>query len=50
MQNNLDKLEAESAGLGSMSIGNDDVIVRTLPSFENINGSLVPSLPLEIVR
>ena len=33
-----------------MSIGNDDVIVRTLPSFENIDGNLVPSLPLEMVR
>ena len=33
-----------------MSIGNDDSIVRTLPSFENIDGNLVPSLPLELVE
>ena len=50
LQNNLSRLEEASAGLGSMSIGNDDVIVRTLPSFENIDGNLVPSLPLEMVR
>ena len=33
-----------------MSIGNNDSIIRRLPLFENINGSLVPSLGLEILR
>ena len=33
-----------------MSIGNNEAIVRKLPSFENVDGQLVPSLPLEIVR
>ena len=50
LQGNLPSLESVSSGLGSMSIGNDDSIVRTLPSFENIDGNLVPSLPLELVR
>ena len=36
--------------MGSMSIGNNDAIVRKLPSFENVDGQLVPSIPLEIVR
>ncbi len=50
LQTNLALLESESAGLGSMSIGNNDAIVRKLPSFENVDGQLVSSLPLEIVR
>ena len=33
-----------------MSIGNNDSIIRRLPLFENINGNLVPSLSLEILR
>ena len=50
LQRNLPLLESASSGLGSMSIGNDDSIVRKLPSFENIDGNLVPSLSLELVR
>ena len=33
-----------------MSIGTNDSIIRRLPLFENINGNLVPSLALEILR
>ena len=43
-------LNAASAGVGSMSIGNNDPIVRTMPTFELVNGTLVPSFPLELVR
>ena len=50
IQNNLDNLENSAQGIGSMSIGNNDSIIRRLPLFENINGSLVPSLALEILR
>ena len=50
IQTNLDNLENSAQGIGSMSIGNNDSIIRRLPLFENINGSLVPSLALEILR
>ena len=50
IQTNLKILNSSSAGIGSMSIGNNDSIIRKLPLFENINGSLVPSLSLELLR
>ena len=50
IQTNLEKLDTSAQGIGSMSIGNNDSIIRRLPLFENINGSLVPSLGLEILR
>ena len=50
IQSNLSMLNAASAGVGSMSIGNNDPIVRTMPTFELVNGTLVPSFPLELVR
>ena len=50
IQTNLKKLDTSAQGIGSMSIGNNDSIIRRLPLFENINGSLVPSLGLEILR
>ncbi len=50
IQSNLEILEKNAAGIGSMSIGNNDSIIRKLPSFENINGELIASLPLEILR
>ena len=50
LQKNITLLEDASAGLGSMSIGNNDSIVRTIPTFETINDKLIPSFPLELVR
>ena len=50
IQANLPSLETASAGIGSMSIGNNDPIVRTMPTFELVNETLVPSFPLELVR
>ena len=50
IQANLPSLETVSAGIGSMSIGNNDPIVRTMPTFELVNETLVPSFPLELVR
>ena len=50
IQTNLKILNSSSAGIGSMSIGNNDSIIRKLPLFENINSSLVPSLSLELLR
>ena len=50
IQTNLKILNSSSAGIGSMSIGNNDSIIRKLPLFENISGSLVPSLSLELLR
>ena len=50
LQKNIALLEDASAGLGSMSIGNNDSIVRTIPTFETINDKLIPSFPLELVR
>ncbi len=49
LQKNIALLEDASAGLGSMSIGNNDSIVRTIPTFETINDKLIPSFPLELV-
>ena len=50
IQTNLDNLDNAAKGVGSMSIGNNDSIIRRLPLFENINGTLIPSLGLEILR
>ena len=50
MQNNLPSLVDSAAGVGSMSIGGDSGIVRSLPTFEVVNGQIVPSLMLETLR
>ena len=50
IQNNIQQLESSAAGVGSMSIGNNDAIVRQLPTFERIDDQLVPSLALEMTR
>ena len=50
MQNNLPSLISSAAGIGSMSIGGDSSIVRSLPTFEIVNGQIVPSLMLETLR
>ena len=49
-QNNIKILDDSASGVGSMSIGNNDVIVRQLPTFERIDEQLVPSLALEMTR
>jgi adenylate cyclase len=50
IQHNIKQLESSAAGVGSMSIGNNDAIVRQLPTFERIDDQLVPSLTLEMTR
>ena len=50
VQTNLSVLDEAAAGLGSMSIGNNDVIIRQLPSFELAGNKLIPSLALETAR
>ena len=50
MQNNLPSLVDSAAGVGSMSIGGDSSIVRSLPTFEVVNEQIVPSLMLETLR
>ncbi len=50
MQNNLPSLISSAAGVGSMSIGGDSSIVRSLPTFEIVSGQIVPSLMLETLR
>ena len=50
IQNNIKELESSAAGVGSMSIGNNDAIVRQLPTFERVDDQLVPSLALEMTR
>lgn len=49
-QNNINILDEAANGIGSMSIGNNDAIVRQLPTFERIGDRLVPSLALEMTR
>ena len=49
-QSNIKLLDASAQGVGSMSIGNNDAIVRQLPTFESIGDQLVPSLALEMTR
>ena len=50
VESNIEILENVSSGLGSMSIGNNDSIVRTIPTFELIGDQLLPSFPLEVLR
>ena len=50
MQNNLPSLMDSAAGIGSMSIGGESSVVRSLPTFEVVNGQIVPSLMLETLR
>jgi len=50
VENNIEILEEVSSGLGSMSIGNNDAVVRTIPTFELVGDQLVPSFPLEVLR
>ena len=50
VQSNIKSLEDVAQGIGSMSIGNDDAIVRQLPTFERVGDQLIPSLALEITR
>jgi len=49
-QNNIKLLDDSASGIGSMSMGNNDAIVRQLPTFERIDDQLVPSLALEMTR
>ena len=49
-QSNIRILDASARGVGSMSIGNNDAIVRQLPTFESIGNQLIPSLALEMTR
>jgi len=49
-QNNIPLLNKSAAGIGSMSIGNNEAIVRQLPTFERVENQLVPSLALEMTR
>ena len=49
-QSNITILDASARGVGSMSIGNNDAIVRQLPTFESIGNQLIPSLALEMTR
>ena len=49
-QSNIKLLDTSAKGIGSMSIGNNDAIVRQLPTFESIGDQLVPSLALEMTR
>ena len=50
MRRNISILEDGASGLGSMSIGNNDAIVRSLPTFDRVNDVLMPSLGLELAR
>ena len=50
VQTNLNILDEAAEGLGSMSIGNNDAIIRQLPSFEMVGNNLIPSLALETAR
>ena len=50
MRRNISILEDGASGLGSMSIGNNDAIVRSLPAFDKVNDALLPSLGLELAR
>jgi adenylate cyclase len=50
LEQNIPLLGEASQGLGSMSIGNNNPIVRTIPTFEVVSDVLVPSFPLEMVR
>ena len=49
-QTNIKLLDEAAQGIGSMSIGNNDAIVRQLPTFERVNDKFIPSLALEVTR
>ncbi|MBD63243.1 MAG: adenylate/guanylate cyclase domain-containing protein [Gammaproteobacteria bacterium] len=49
-QTNIKLLDEAAQGIGSMSIGNNDAIVRQLPTFERVNDKFIPSLALEVSR
>ncbi|MEL0208338.1 MAG: adenylate/guanylate cyclase domain-containing protein, partial [Gammaproteobacteria bacterium] len=50
VRRNIPLLEDGASGIGSMSIGNNDAIVRSLPTFDKVNDTLLPSLGLELAR
>jgi adenylate cyclase len=50
VRRNIPLLEDSASGIGSMSIGNNDAIVRSLPTFDKVNDTLLPSLGLELAR
>ena len=50
VRRNIPLLEDSASGIGSMSIGNNDAIVRSLPTFDKVNDILLPSLGLELAR
>jgi adenylate cyclase len=50
IQRNIAMFEKSAAGIGSMNIGNNESIVRQLPTFEQVDEQLIPSLALEITR
>ena len=50
VESNIEILEEVGSGLGSMSIGNNDAVVGTIPTFELVGDQLVPSFPLEVLR
>tara|TARA_B100000614_G_scaffold79873_1_gene71222 strand:+ start:2277 stop:4364 length:2088 start_codon:yes stop_codon:yes gene_type:complete len=50
LRSNIQMLEEGAAGLGTMSIGNNDSVVRSLPTFDRVGDTLIPSLGLELAR
>ena len=47
---NISLLEDNAAGIGTMSIGNNDSVVRSLPTFDRVGETMIPSLGLELAR
>ena len=50
LRSNIQMLEEGAAGLGTMSIGNNDSVVRSLPTFDRVGDTVIPSLGLELAR
>ncbi len=50
LRSNIQMLEEGAAGLGTMSIGNNDSVVRSLPTFDRVGDKVIPSLGLELAR
>ena len=50
LKGNIAILEKDAAGIGTMSIGNNDSIVRSLPTFDRVGETVIPSLGLELAR
>ena len=50
LRSNISLLEDSAAGLGTMSIGNNDSVVRSLPTFDRVGETAIPSLGLELAR